>query len=155
MPQKAYHVQLSDGQETELERMLAAGNARGRELTRARILLKAHRGWKDEAIRRALDVSVPTIERVRKRYVQGGLETAVKQKRADRLYETALDGRAEAHLVALVCGPPLEGRKRWSLRVLAEKLVSLDDVELKSVSHETIRRTLKKMNLSPGKRNNG
>lgn len=155
MPKKVHHVKLSEEQETHLKKLLAEGNARGRELNRARILLKANDGWKDEAISQALDVSIPTIERVRKRFTREGLEAAVKQKRPEREYETKLDGRAEAHLVALVCGPPPEGRKRWSLRLLAEKLVTLDDVEVESISHETIRTTLKKMNLSLGSEDSG
>lgn len=155
MPAKKYHVKLTDEQREYLNNLLARGQARGRELNRARILLKADAGWKDDAIATALDISRPTVERTRKQFVTQGLEAATKRKKPDREYEKALDGRAEAHLVALVCGPVPEGYKQWSMRLLAERLVTLEEVDVESVSHETIRRTLKKMNLSLGNENSG
>lgn len=155
MPAKKYHVKLTDEQRKYLKNLIATGETRGRELNRARILLKADAGWQDEAICAAIDVSLSTIVRTRKRFVTQGLAAATKRKKPEREYETVLDGRAEAHLVALVCGPAPEGYKRWSLRLLADKLVTLEEVDVESVSHETIRRTLKKMNLSPGNTSSG
>jgi hypothetical protein len=95
-----------------------------------------------------LDVTEVTVSKVRKAYVEQGLEAAIHRKQPDREYVQRLDGKAEAHLVALACSEPPEGQERWTLRLLQERLVALQIVE--SVSHETVRQTLKKMNLSLG-----
>jgi hypothetical protein len=108
------------------------------------ILLKADEGWKDEDIHRALDVSIPTIGRVRLRFVEEGLEAALNCLPPTRRYERKLDGKAEAYLIALACSPPPEGRKRRSLRLLAERLVTLEQLGIDSVSHETVRQVFKK-----------
>ena len=121
-----------------------------RKLARARILLKADEGWKDERIRQALDVSRPTIERTRKRLVQEGFTVALNGRPRQRDYERKLDGQAEAHLIALACSAPPEGYARWTLRLLAERVVQLDQVEVDSVSHETVRRMLKKTRSNLG-----
>ena len=117
--------------------------------------MKAAEGWTDPQIQAALDVSRPTVERVRRKYVMEGLNAALNRKKPDREYERKIDGRDEAHLIALVCGDPPEGYAKWSMRLLAERFVELEQVELETVSHETVRQVLKKMNLSPGKTSNG
>lgn len=148
-----YIVKLSESDRNQLEKMLASGSERARTLTRARILLKSDASeagakWSYAQICEALDVTEPTISRVRKAYVEQGLEAAVKRKQSTREYVTRLDGKAEAHLMALACSTPPEGRDRWTLRLLQERLVELEVVE--SVSHETVRQTLRKMSSSLG-----
>lgn len=148
-----YIVKLSQGDRERLEKMLASGREDVRTLTRARILLKSDASeggakWSYAQICEAFDVTEVTVSKVRKAYVEQGLEAAVMRKKSMREYVKRLDGKAEAHLVALACGTPPEGHNRWTLRLLQERLVALEVVE--SVSHETVRQTLKKMNLSPG-----
>jgi transposase len=155
MPKKLYHVKLSANEREYLTKMISSGQESARKLTRARILLKSDAGYKDETIGQALDVGLATIHRIRKRFAQEGLEAAINRRPPNRTYERILDGRAEAHLIALACGDPPEGYGRWTLRLLAERLVILEEVEVESVSHETVRRTLKKTNLSLGSESNG
>ena len=143
---KTYVVELSKAQRDHLENLISSGTAKVRVLTRARILLKADDDWTDIAIHEALDVSRPTVERTRKRFVEQGFEVALQGKKSSRVYETKLDGKAEAHLLSLVCSDPPAGYARWTLRLLADRLVKLEQVEIQSVSYETIRQTLKKMN---------
>lgn len=155
---KKYRVTLTEEERHELQQLLSKGKAAARKLLHARILLKAdgsegHDEWKDEAIHTALDVSISTIERVRERFVEEGLQAALEHKAPRREYKRKLNGEKlngeqQAHLVALVCGQPPEDRQRWTLRLLAEKLVELDYVD--TVSNETVRQVLKKMNLSLG-----
>ena len=152
---KKYIVTLAEQERDYLRQMLSCGQGRARKLTRARILLKANQGWTDKAIHEALDVGRSTIERTRRRFVEEGLEAGLNRRRTTRRYEHKLDGNAEAHLIALACGPPPAGRKKWSLRLLADTLVTLERVDVESVSHETVRRVLKKTNSSPGGRSNG
>ena len=153
MRQTKYAVALSEEERTGLRTFVGRGTAPARMLTRARILLKADQGeggagWADAAIAGALEVHPTTVARVRRQFVEEGLEAALARKRPDRVYERALDGAAEAHLVALACSPPPAGRERWTLRLLADELVRLEVVE--TVSHETVRRTLKQTSSSPG-----
>jgi transposase len=155
MPKKIYEVELSASERDHLENIVSSGTEKARKLTRARILLKADDGWTDPQIQAALDVSRPTVERVRRKYVVEGLNAALNRKKPNREYERKIDGRDEAHLIALVCGDPPAGYAKWSMRLLAERFVALEQVEVETVSHETIRQVLKKMNLSPGKTNNG
>jgi transposase len=148
-----HRVYLSELPRQELSKRIASGHGSARELAHARILLKADEGsggpaWRDEEVGRALDVSIATIERVRKRFVADGLAAAVRRKRPAREYRRALDGEAEAHLVALSCSKPPKGRTRWSMRLLATRLVELRVVA--AVSDETVRRTLKKTRSSRG-----
>ena len=147
---KKYKVTLSHEEREELGQLISRGKGAARKLLHARILLKAdsQSGWCDEAIGEALDVSVSTIERVRERFVEEGVAAALERKAARREYKRKLDGEQEAHLVALVCSPPPDDRARWTLKLLSQKMVELDYVD--SVAPETIRQTLKKMNLSPG-----
>ena len=150
---KKYRVTLTEEERTMLQTLIAAGTAPARTLTHARILLKADQGqagpaWPDDIIAEALDVSIPTVARVRERLVEQGLEAALQRKRPSGQRQRCLDGAQEAHLVALACGAPPDGQQRWSLRLLADRLVELEVVE--TVSHETVRQVLKKTNSSPG-----
>ena len=152
---KRYIVTLTEEERERLRQMLSSGKEGVRKLARARILLKADEGWTDKAIHEALDVSASTIERTRRRFVEEGLEATLNRRPSTRRYEHKLDGNAEAHLIALACSAPPAGRKRWSLRQLADTLVNLEQVDLDSVSHETVRQTLKKTNSNPGRKSNG
>lgn len=142
-----YRVILSENQRAELRTLVSAGVAPARMLTRARILLKADHGdggpgWSDAAIAGALDINPSTVLRVRRQFATEGLATTLARKRPDRVYERTLDGDQEARLIALACSATPEGAARWSLRLLADELVRLEVVE--TISHETIRQTLKK-----------
>ena len=133
--------------------MIAAGKAPARKLTHARILLKADEGeggpsWRDEAIMEALDVSRSTVERIRRRYVEEGLEPALTHRPHKTGHPHCLDGKQEAQLVMLACSEPPPGRDSWTLRLLADKMVELQFVD--AVSYETVRRTLKKKSSSRG-----
>jgi transposase len=146
-----YPVILSDTERDDLKRLIATGTAPARKLTHARILLKADEsaqgaGWVDEKVADAVEVSQPTVSRVRKQYFEEGLQAALNRRPPKREYHRKLDGEQEARLVALACSQPPEGHARWSLRMLADRLVELEIVE--DISHQTVRRTLKKTNLS-------
>ena len=150
---KRYVVTLTDAERESLQRLIAAGTAPARKLTDARILLKADQspagpGWVDAAIVEAVEVSQPTISRVRKQSVEEGLEAALNRRAPRRVYERKLDGEQEARLIAVTCGEPPAGQVRWTMRLLADKLVELAVVE--SISYQTVRRTLKQTNSSPG-----
>jgi transposase len=144
---KKYPVILSDTERVQLKNLIAAGTAPARKLTHARILLKADQGsegpgWVDEQVADAVEVSQPTVSRVRKQYVQEGLQAAINRRPPNREYHRKLDGHQEARLVALACSKPPEGQARWSLRLLADRMVELDVVD--DLSYQTVRRTLKK-----------
>jgi transposase len=144
---KKYPVTLTEAEREQLKSLIAAGTAPARKLTHARILLKADQspegpGWVDVAIAEAVEVSQPTVARVRKQYVKEGLEAALNRRPPNREYPRKLDGEQEAHLLALACSQPPEGQARWSLRLLADRLVELEVVE--EVSYQTVRRILKK-----------
>jgi transposase len=150
---KKYRVTLSDEERAVLHDLISTGTAPARTLTHARILLKADQSpsgpaWPDQAIANALDVSLPTIARVRERLVEHGLEAALQRHSPSIQRPRRLDGAQEAHLVALTCSAPPEGQQRWSLRLLADKMVELEYVD--SVSHETVRQVLKKTSSSRG-----
>lgn len=150
---KKYIVRLTQPEKQELEQLIRVGKAAARKLTHARILLKAdcnaeQGGWTDQAIHEALDVSLATIARVRQAFVEQGLDAALNPKPDSQVRLRKLDGSAEAHLIALACSQPPQGRKEWTLRLLAAQMVKLDDIE--SVSHETVRQVLKKTNSSLG-----
>jgi transposase len=149
---KHYVVALTAAERDSLKRLLAAGTASARKLTHARILLKADQGpdgpsWADQAIADAVEVSQPTISRVRKQYVEQGLQAALNRRPPTREYVRKLDGVQEAKLIALACAKPSTGQARWSLRLLADKLVELEIVE-DAVSYQTVRRILKKTRSS-------
>jgi DNA-binding transcriptional ArsR family regulator len=149
---KKYPVILSETEREELKSLIAAGTAPARKLTHARILLKADQksaegaAWVDEKVAEAVEVSQPTVSRVRKQYSEEGLEAALNRRPPNREYYHKLDGEQEAHLLALACSQPPEGRACWSLRLLADKLVELEVVE--EVSFQTVRRILKKTTSS-------
>lgn len=144
---KMYLVDLSEEEQQLLNDLLSAGTQRVRKMTRARILLCANKGWRDQQIQDALGVSIPTIERVRRQYVEQGLEAALVPHRSRRKYQRQMDGVQEAHLIALACRQPPCGYKRWSLRLLAQEMVRLEYIE--DVSYETIRQVLKENELKP------
>jgi transposase len=147
MPKKLYHVNLSDAERHTLEDMTGKGTIKARQFKRAMILLKADEGLSDPEVKAAVNVSRPTVERTRKRFVAGGLERALNEDPRPG-QRRKLDGRGEAVLIAEACGPAPEGHEKWTLRLLAERLVKLSVVE--SISYETVRRTLKKTIASPG-----
>jgi transposase len=150
---KKYVVTLADEERGALQTMIAVGKGSARKLMHARILLKAERrkqqpDWEDTRIATALDVAVSTVERVRKQFVEEGLEAALVRHPPRREYARKLGGKEEAHLIALACSEAPEGRTRWTLRLLADRMVRLEHVE--SLSHETVRQVLKKTNSSRG-----
>lgn len=152
MPKK-YIVKLKRDDREQLRELVQNGKSSAKALTHARILLKADQakgrpGWTDEAIRNAFDVSVATIERVRQTYVRHGLDAAVKRRSRSRERARRLDGKQEAHLIALACSEPPTGHGHWTLRLLAERMIKLEYAE--DLSHETVRQTLKKTNSNPG-----
>jgi len=148
---KKYVVRLTEKERGKLETLLRRGRAHARKLLYARILLKTDADgpdhWTDERIAEAFEVSTATVARERRRFCEEGLEVALMPKKPGRPRRRVLDGRAEAHLVALSCSDPPEGRERWSMRLLADRMVELGHVE--ALSHETVRRTLKKTLSSP------
>ncbi|HZV08824.1 MAG TPA: IS630 family transposase [Novosphingobium sp.] len=149
---KQHVVVLSEQERARLHTLIGQGSAPARALSHARILLKANQGeagpgWTDRAIATALEVHHTTVARVRQQYAAGGLAAAVDRKAPDREYPRKLDGEQEARLVVLACSAPPEGRKRWTLRLLAERLVQLEVVD--AVSHETVRQALKPNKLKP------
>lgn len=157
MPKK-YIVTLTDEERAELEKMIRSGKAPARKLIRARILLKAdsadgRQGWSDAAICQALDVSSPTVWRTRKRFVMESFEAALNSQRPGRHDKRKLDGQQEAHLIAIACSQPPEGRQRWTLRLLRNRMIELKIVD--RLSHETVREVLKKTNSSLGSSNSG
>jgi hypothetical protein len=147
-----YKVTLTAEERQQLHDLLRAGKAAAKKLTHARILLKADAAdggpaWPDGRIAEALEVSADTVGRVRQRFVEQGLEAALVRKKQDRpSRQRTFDGRAEARLIALACSAPPAGRKAWTLRLLADKLVELEVVD--AVAHETVRRALKKTRSS-------
>ena len=151
---KKYKVTLTDQEREQLQGLIAAGKAGAKKLAHARILLKADAAqggpaWPDARIAEAVEVSVATAERVRQRFVEHGLEAALVRKEQDRpSRQRKLDGAAEARLVAVACSEPPDGRDRWTMQLLADRLVELRVVD--SVSDETVRRTLQKTRSSRG-----
>lgn len=154
MPAKYYKVNLCPEERDELQRLVSTGKAAAYKRARAQILLKADQGpdgpaWTDEQISEAFDVGRVTVERTRKALVLEGLPAALQRKARERPpVPRKLDGSGEAHLIALACSAPPEGRSQWTLQLYADKLVELQVVE--SISRDTVRRTLKKMNSNPG-----
>jgi transposase len=151
---KKYKVTLTAEDRRYLSDLIASGKAAARALAHARVLLKADAAdggpaWADERIAEAVEVGRATVERIRQRFVEHGLEAALRRKPQDRpSRERTLDGRGEAHLIALACSAPPAGRKEWTLTLLADKLVELAVVD--TISDETVRRALKKTRLSLG-----
>jgi transposase len=144
---KKYIVRLTEQEREQLEAVIRKGKAAAYKITHANILLKADAdgaAWSDEAIAAAFSVHTRTVAGIRERFVEQGLEAALTRKKQERPSQPPLfDGEAEAYLIALRCSAPPAGHARWTLRLLADKVVELDIVA--SASHETVRRTLKKM----------
>ena len=155
---KKYHVRLTSKERKELTDLVKKGRVAGYKRLHAQILLQADSSeegahLKDSQISQNLHVTVQTIENVRKRLIEKGLEGAINRSKAKKVKPKLLDGEKEAHLIAIACGDAPEGRSRWTLRLLANKMVELNLVE--SISHETIRQTLKKTNSNLGKKKSG
>ncbi len=144
---KRYRVTLTQPERQELHQLISRGKADARKLAHARILLQADEAeggprCTDEQIASALNAATRTVERVRERFVEQGLDAALVPAPSKRIYARKLDGRQEAKLIALACGKPPAGKRGWTLRLLADEMVELDVVN--SLSHETVRQTLKK-----------
>jgi transposase len=147
MPKKIYVVTLDAEERSSLQEIVSKGKASAHKRLHAQILLKADSGphgpgWTDAQIIEALEVNHNTVEKIRQRFVEEGLLAALGRKKRTVKPLPKIDGEVEAHLIAEACGDPPAGRSRWTLRLLAGRLVELDLVE--SVSHETVRKTLKK-----------
>ncbi len=154
-----YRVTLTEEERRELKTISSKGKHRSQKVLNALILLACDEGIfqrkrsVNEDIAAVLGVSMRKIDRLKNRFVEEGLEIALNGTKGQRVYEKKADGDLEAHVVALSCNPPPEGHARWSLRLLADKVVELEYIE--SISHETIRQVLKKTNSSLGKRSGG
>jgi len=150
-----YKVTLTQEERDQLTEMTRTGTHAARKIIHALILLNVDRGPHNtekhinEEVCKVLKIGMRTIDRVKKRFVEEGFDEALKMAPTSRVYDKLVDGDMEAHLIALACGDPPKGYARWSLRLLADKLVELRYAE--DISYETVRRTLKKTNLSLGK----
>ncbi len=156
---KKYIVTLSKEERDTLRELTFKGTHKSQKILNAQILLGCDEGEyqtvrsTNEEIARVLGTSMRKIDRVKKRFVMEGMEAALTKKKGSRIYEKKTDGDFEAHLVALSCSEPPEGFSRWSLRLLADKVVELGYID--SISHEAVRGILKKMKLNPGKKRVG
>ena len=150
-----YKVTLTKEERDQLTEMTRTGTHAVRKIIHSLILLNVDRGpyntekQINEEVCKVLKIGMRTIDRVKKRFVEEGLDAALKMAPTSRVYDKLVDGDMEAHLIALACGEPPKGYARWSLRLLADKLVELRISD--GISYETVRRTLKKTNLSLGK----
>lgn len=138
---KIYHVTLTDDERAELHALIKKGHRSARTLTRAHILLHADEGRSDQVIADALHVGRATVERVRTRFVEGNLARALTEAPRPGA-KRKLDGKQEAFLIATACSTPPEGRVRWTMQLLADRMVTLEQVD--TLSDETVRRVLKK-----------
>ena len=153
MTAKKYRVKLTTEEQQELKALVSRGRASAYRQTHARILLlsdeaQGDRAMKDEEVARSLEIASATVERIRRRCVEEGVEAALGRKEQLNRRQKKLDGQGEAHLVALACAEPPQGRVSWTLKLLADRLVECEIVE--SISPETVRQTLKKTNSSLG-----
>ena len=150
---KKYIIKLTKREKENLSDIASKGKGSAKKILHARVLLKADAGsygesWTDEKIVEAFDIGVRTVERIRERCVTEGLEAALTRREHKRYRPPKLDGKQEAYLVSIACSKAPEGRKRWTLRLLADKMVEMKYVD--KLSHEGVRKTLKKMQLSLG-----
>lgn len=150
---KRYRVTLTAEERTELLGLLNKGTTGARTLAHARILLKTDESaggpaWTDDAVVQALEISLSTVSRVRRAFVEGGLGAALQRKPESRVRSRRIDGEHEARLISLICSDAPAGHARWTLRLLADRLVELKYVE--AISHETVRQMLKKTSSSLG-----
>ena len=142
---KKYVVDLMDEERNRLRKLARSGKNSARRIRWAQALLKADEGWTDQKISEALDIGIRTVQRIRQRFVEEGIEVALgARSRKPKPYRRKLDGEKEARLVALACSEAPEGSTRWTLRMLADRMVELAYVD--SISHETVRQALKKTN---------
>jgi transposase len=144
---KKYIIDLKRDEQEMLTVLIASGIQRVRKINHARILLKADDGWTDQKISEALNVSVPTIERVRQYFVEEGIQQALSSRKTRRKYQHLMDGVQEAHLLALACSQPPKGHRRWSLRLLASEMIRLEHIE--DVSHTTVHHVMQDNELKP------
>ena len=151
MPKKKYLVDLSQDERQSLLQLLRSGKHSSRKLVRARILLQADEGFTDDQIAQTLKVGRVTVERLRQRFVEGGLTALTDKPRPGK--KPKLSAKAEARLIAEACSKAPDGRTHWTMQLLADRLVALHEVD--AVSDETIRRVLKKTNSNRGANNNG
>ena len=152
MPAKLYRVNLTQEERAHLLGITRRGQSSGRKVKRSLILCKADEGLTDREVAEALMVGPATVSRVRQRFVEGGLERALNDLPRPG-QRRKLDGKQEAHLVAVACSAPPEGHTRWTLQLLADQAVQLELTD--SISRETVRQTLKKTNSSRGGRRSG
>ncbi len=152
MPAKLYRVDLTQSEREQLLDIARKGKTSARKVKRSLILCKADEGLTDQQVSQALLVGPSTVSRVRRRFVEEGLESALKERPRPG-QRCKLDGKQEAHLVAVACTPAPEGRAHWTLRLLADRVVALEFAD--SISPETVRQVLKKTNLNRGRRRNG
>lgn len=151
MPKKQYLVELTAEERAALEHLVRQGRARARKLTRARLLLQADDGLTDEEIASALNVGIATVGRTRQRFVEENLGALEEHPRSGG--QRKLSGKQEAHLIAIACTPAPDGQQRWTLQLLADKVVALGFAD--SIARETVRQVLKKTPLSPGNTSSG
>ena len=151
---KRFTITLTEEERRFLTDITSKGKHRSQKILNALMLLACDEGEhqnsrsKNEEIARVLNTSMRKIDRVKKRFVMDGLDIALNGKKGSRVYKKKADGDFEAHLIALSCSNPPEGFARWTLRLLAEKVVELEYID--NISHETVRRVLKKTNLNLG-----
>jgi transposase len=150
---KKYVVELTAEERVELEALTSKNKADRNKVVKAFALLKADEGWLDEAIVEAYNISLRTVERIRERFVEEGLEAALNRKPSNRVYRRKIEGDEEAHLIALCCSDPPEGHARWTMQLLADKMVELEYVD--SISDETIRTVLNRNELKPWQKKSG
>jgi transposase len=159
MPKIKYRLSLTTSEREELNAIVKKGRHSSHKVLNALILLNCdeqaptRRSLKEQQIADVLNISAMKLYRVKQRFVEEGLDIALNGRKGQRVYEKRADGEFEAHLVALSCSTPPPGHERWSLRLLADKVVELQYID--SVSYETVRRVLKKTNLNPGKKSGG
>lgn len=149
-----YKVTLTQEERDTLMSITKGGTHTSKKVIHSLILLNCDEGEfadkvNNEDVAKVLKIGVRTIDRVKKKFVEEGLESALENKPTSRVYEKKADGDVEAHLVALACSKAPEGFSKWSLRLLADKMIELEYVE--DISYETVRRVLKKTNCSLGK----
>jgi transposase len=154
MPKK-YIIDLTEAERQSLKKLTTTGKHAAYKINHAQILLLADRdradgGWSDEAVASTLGLSISTIERVRRRFVEEGIDASLNYRSGRGRKQRCLDGEGEAHLIAIACSEAPQGHERWTLRMLSDKMVELNYVE--SISHETVRQTLKKMKSNLGKK---
>jgi transposase len=152
MPARKYRVDLTESEREQLLNIARRGKSSARKVKRSLILCQADEGLNDQQIAQALLVGAATVSRVRRRFVEEGLDSALNERPRPG-QRRKLDGKQEAHLVAVACSQAPAGHARWTLRLLADKVVELDFAD--SISPETVRQVLKKTNSSRGRRRSG